>query len=317
MAKDDDPAGSTWLWARRRTGDRLKGIILALVILPVAAALIGVFAGPSKGASVLDHVWWAAWPFVAAFVFVAIVTGLWSLYRASFEQRQSLVSEIGLLRTKISNLEVEPVSAEHRNTIKRILETALTAVEQGRQIPFEKDTDMKVIVGHFPELKAQIIEWGNQVDEATIREHQLTDRFNATINSLSLGPPFATQTLTRFLEEAKRRAREQHLSYPYTLAWRNDGEDDIHFPGLVMTVEGWSVAAADENQMSLTPEAIRLRAQEFVDQMMNWNELQEYGDFTKRREYEKCQRDLIAHLKDRAELDGYLRGNGCVRCPRA
>ena len=48
----------------------------------------------------LDHVWWAAWPFVTAFVFVASVTGSWSLYRASFEQRQSLVIKIGLLEAE-------------------------------------------------------------------------------------------------------------------------------------------------------------------------------------------------------------------------
>ena len=60
-----------------------------------------------------------------------------------------------------------------------------------------------------------------------------------------------------------------------------------------------------------------MRTQEFVNQVMNWDQLREYGDFAKRREYEKCQRDLIASLKDRVELDGYLRGNGCIRCPRA
>jgi hypothetical protein len=314
MAEDDDPEGSTWLWARRRTRERLKGIIAALVVLPVAAAVIGVVAGPSKGASAPDHVWWAAWPFVAAFVFVASVIALWSLYRASFEQRRSLVTENAKLRAEISSLELEPVNAEHSHTIKRIFQTALTAVEQGRQIPFENDTDMKVIVGHFPELRAQIIEWDNQVDEAMIREHQLTDRFDAAMSSLSLGPPFSRQTFERFLGEAKKRAREQHLSYPYVIAWR---EEKTPFPELVMTREGWAVAASDETQMALTPEAIRMRAQQFVNQMMDWDQLREYGDFAKRREYERCQRELIAGLKDRAELDGYLRGSGCVRCPRA
>lgn len=318
MTKGDDPAGSTWRWALRRTGERLKGIIPALIGLPIVAAVIGVLAGPSKRASVLDHVWWAAWPFVAAFLFVAFLIGSWSLYHASFEQRQSLVIEIGQLEARVTSLEVqdsiEPVNAEHRGTIKRILETALSAVQAGRQIPFENDTDMAAIVGHFPELKAPIIEWDNQVDEATIREHQLTDRFDATMNTLALGPPFSRQTFERFLEEAKRRARDQHLSYPYMIVWR---EDETPFPGLVMTREGWGVALADENQMALTPEAIRMRAQQFVNQMMDWDQLREYGNFAKRREYERCQRELIASLKDRAELDGYLRGNGCIRCPRA
>ena len=119
------------------------------------------------------------------------------------------------------------MNAEHRGTIKRILENALTAVRTGRQIPFGNDTDMAVIVGHFPELKAPIIEWDNQVDEATIREHQLTDRFDATMSTLSLGPPFSRRTFERFLEEAKKRARDQHLSYPYVIAWR---EDKTPFP---------------------------------------------------------------------------------------
>jgi hypothetical protein len=316
MANDDDPEGSTWRWAWRRTRERLGGIVIALIVLPIGAAVLGVFEGPAKGASVADHVWWAAWPLFTAFLFVAVATGLLSLYLAPFEQRRSLVTELGLLRARIASLEVhvssKPVNAEHRATIKRILETALSAVEGGAQIPFEKDTDMAVIVGHFPELKHLVIEWDNQVDEAKIREHRLVDRFDATVKSLSLGPPFSRGTLWKFLDDAKRKAREQSF-LPWTIDWQDD-DDDIRFPGMIATRERWTVAEVDPRSMALTPEAIRSRTQQFVNQMMDWNELREYGDLAKRRDYEKCQRDLIYKIKYGVELDGYVRGNGCIRC---
>ena len=211
------------------------------------------------------------------------------------------------------------MKSEHAATIKRILETAKSAVESGREIPFEIDTDKSVIVGHFEELKPLIDEWDNLVYESTLREHQLTDRFDATMNTLTLGPPFAREAFKKFLDIAKQKAREQSLNLPYTIYWRdNVVDDDIHFlEGLIMTREGLSVAQADPTRMALTVEAIRSRTQQFVNQMMDWHELREYGDLEKRREHDKCQRDLLSKLKFRVELDGYVRGNGCTRCPQS
>jgi hypothetical protein len=260
---------------------------------------------------------------MVAFAVVIAGTVLLSLYRASFEQRSVLVTELGELRLRVNVLVAErssePVKPEHALTIKRILETAKSAVQGGREIPFEVDTDKSVIIGHFDELKPLIDEWDNQVYESTIREHQLTDRFDATMDTLALGSPFARDAFKKFLEVAKQKAIEQSLNLPYTVYWReNVVDDDIHFlEGLIMTREGWSVAQVDPTRMELTAEAIRTRTQQFVNQMMDWNELREYGDLSERHEHDKCQRELLSKLKFRVELDGYVRGKGCIRCPQS
>jgi len=323
MERGEDPQGSTWLWARRRAREHVRGFVLVVVVLPIASAVLGALIGPSAGATVSDHVWWAALPFVAVLVVVIAGTVLVSLYRASFEQRSVLVTEISDLRLRVKGLVAErssePVKSEHAVTIKRILETAKLAVESGRRIPFEIDTDKSVIVGHFEELKPLIDEWDNLVYESIIREHQLIDRFDTTMNTLALGPPFAREAFRKFLDVAKQKAREQSLNIPYTIYWRDNAvDDDIHFlEGLIMTREGLSVAQADPTKMELTAEAIRTRTQEFVNQMMDWSELREYGDLSKMREYEKYQRELLSKLKFCVELDGYVRGKGCIRCPQS
>lgn len=317
----DDPQSSTWRWAQRRARERLRGFVIGVIVLPIASAALGVLIGPSTGASVSDHVWWAVWPFLIALVAVIVWTDLVSIFRASFEQRQVLATELERERFRVSELEAqivnEPVKPDHATTIRRILEIATTAVQSGGRIPFTLDTDMAVIVEHFPEPKLLIDKWDNLVFEATLRQHQLDDRFNEGLNGHSLGPPFARLAFQNLLDVVKHKAREQSLNEPYTIVWRNDDRDDIHFPPeLEMTREGWTVAQADPTKMALTSPAIRSRTQQFVNGMVQWSELREYGDLTKRREYEKCQRDLLARLKYRVELDGYVRGNGCLRCPQ-
>jgi hypothetical protein len=321
METGEDPEGSTWDWARRRTRERLRGLFIPLIAIPIGSAVLGALVGPPKRASVLEHVWWAAWPFVAALVVVALGTALVSLYFASFEQKSALVVQSGAQRLRVTELEAqlssEPVNAEHAATIKRILETAMSAVRSGSQIPFAVDTDKSVIVGHFNELKPLLDEWDNLAYEATLREHQLDDRFDSTMNTLALGPPFARAAFKKFLDIAKKMAKEQSR-LPYVISWRGENDDDdIHFPNLVMTREGFSVAEVDPTKMALTREAIRMRTQQFVNQMFDWEELREYGDLTKVREHDKCQRDLLAKLKFRAEQDGYVRGSGCPRCPQS